>query len=377
MTDTVDGTNSITALKYISVVLPDVKSPFIVKIYWPGIWRDSRSPSLSISDMADRVRHNEPESHRIHRHGRSLSQVSISESDPAHTIIATTVPPLSPNTMLESAPQPSRPMSIGSIVDHNTLGDLSRLSVPIGPHGFAPELVYGAPSDDSPFYSSDSCYSPNPEYSHTRIASQSYLPRQDRQHSPSFNPHMGPCYQPALYSTSTLPAWYETETSLPPQEPQGTDHFEGSFLQSVGTPHLARPPNEQAAYPFLGSSVPIPLSDLDRYEWGALRGLFPTAAGVKLDGHGVVESDMGKLNDYLDCYWQHFHPLFPVIHRPTFLASTPPPLLAAAMIAIGAQFSTRPHSKSYSTFMHEACMRLLSTVSPPLAQSEFDLCLHL
>ncbi len=329
------------------------------------------SPGLSISDFADSSRHNDPESLGHYRDERSLSQVSMAESNPAHTIVATTVPPLSPN-MLEPATQQSSAMSIYSIVDHNTPRgfvhppmDTFNDHAPIGPYGFPPELVYGANSDESAIYSSDSCYSPNPEYSHAQIARQSYLPRQDRQQSPSFTPHMGPCYQPPLYTTSTLPAWYDTETSLPPQELQGTDHFEGSFLQSVGTPHLARPPNARAAYSFLGSSVPIPLSDLDAYEWGALRGLFPTAAGVKLDKPGVVESDVGKLNDYLDCYWQHFHPLFPVIHRPTFLASTPPPLLAAAIIAIGAQFSSRPHSKSYSTFMHEACIKLLSTVSPP------------
>jgi len=310
------------------------------------------------------------------------------ESDPAHNIIATTVPPLSPNTMLESATQSSSAMSIYSIVDHNTppgfvtqpmgtLNDLSQLAVPSGPHGFAPDLIYGATSDESLFYSSDSCYSPNSEYSQARIAGQSYLPRHDRQQSPSFTPYIGPCYQPPLYSTSTLPAWCETETSLPPQELHGTGHFEGNFLQSVGTPHLARPSNEQATYSLLGSSVPIPLSGLDGYEWSALRGLFPTAAGVNLDRHGMVEGDTGKLNDYLDCYWRHFHPLFPVIHRPTFLGSTPPPLLAAAMIAIGAQFSTRPHSKSYSTFMHEACMKLLSTVGPPSHPSETPLLLTL
>lgn len=50
---TVDGTNSTIALNYISVGLLVAKSPFIVKIYWPGIWRDSMSPGLSISDFAD------------------------------------------------------------------------------------------------------------------------------------------------------------------------------------------------------------------------------------------------------------------------------------------------------------------------------------
>ena len=302
----------------------------------------------------------------------------MAESDVGHTVISTAVPPLSHNTMLGSATQPSSTMSIYSIVDHNTppgfvtqsmgtLNDLSQLAVPAGPHGFAPDLVYGPTSDDSPFYSSDSCYSPNPEYSRTRITGQSYLPGHDRQHSPSLASYMGPCYQQPLYTTSTLPAWCETETSLPPQELHGTDHFEGSFLQPVGTPHLIHPPTEHATHPFLGFSIPIPLSDLDGYEWSALRGLFPTRAGVKLDRHGMVDGDAGNLNDYLDSYWQHFHPLFPIVHRPTFLAGTPAPLLAAAMIAIGAQFSTRPHSKSYSTFMHEACMKLLSTVGSPLS----------
>jgi len=168
------------------------------------------------------------------------------------------VPSLSLNTVLEPATQQSSAMSIYSSVDHNTppgfinqpmntFNDLSQLTASIRPPGFAPELDYWAPSDESLIYSSNSCYSPNPEYSHTQIAGQSYLLRHDSQPSQSLTPHMGPCYQPPLYTTLTLPAWYDTETSLPPQELQGTDHFEGSFLQSVGTPHLACPSTHSAS----------------------------------------------------------------------------------------------------------------------------------
>lgn len=211
-------------------------------------------PRLPLFGVADRLRHNDLES-RDYRQGRSLSQVSMAESmETAPTIMTTTVSPLSPNSMLETATQPSSAMSIYSIVDQNRsagfvnqpMGTLSQLPVPTGPHGFTPDLVYGATtSDDSLFYSSDSCYSPNPDYPHAGIARQPYLPRHDRQQSPSLTPYMGPCYQPPLYSTSTLPAWCEAETSLPPQQLHGTDNFEGSFLQSVGTPHLARPSNER------------------------------------------------------------------------------------------------------------------------------------
>ncbi len=78
-------------------------------------------------------------------------------------------------------------MSIYSIVDPttphgfvsqsmDTFNDPSQLAVPAGPCGFPPDLVYGAStSDDSPFYSSDSCYSLDREYP---PASQSYFPMQ-------------------------------------------------------------------------------------------------------------------------------------------------------------------------------------------------------
>jgi len=185
------------------------------------------SPGLSISDFADSSRHNDPESLGHYRHEPSLSQVSMAESNPAHTIVATTVPPLSPN-MLEPATQQSSAMSIYSIVDHNTPRgfvhppmDTFNDHAPIGPYGFPPELVYGANSDESAIYSSDSCYSPNPEYSHARIAGQSYQLRHNSQHSQSLTPYMGPGYKSPLYLTSTLPAWCETETS--PNEDSGTN----------------------------------------------------------------------------------------------------------------------------------------------------------
>ena len=293
--------------------------------------------------------------------------------DPA-TVIATTV---SPTAILDSNTQPSSAMSIYSIVDTTPSGfvtqpmgpfnDLAQIPVPSGPHGFAPDLVYGAAStsDESTIYSDDSCYSPNTDYSRAHIASQPYLPAHDRQHSPALTSLMDPYYQlkSPLYSTSTLPTWCDAETGQPPQELAGTQHLEGAFLQPVGTPLLGCPPNELLADAFLDCSIPIPLSDLDGYEWSALRRVFPTGAGATLDKHGMVVGDVRNISEYLNCYWQHFDPLWPIVHRSTFLASTPAPLLAAVMVAIGAQFSSRPLSKGYSTSMYEACMKLLSTVS--------------
>lgn len=290
------------------------------------------------------------------------------------------MPPMSQTAMLEAVTQSSSAMSISSVVTPSTpqgyvphsggaFDHVAYPVVPTGPHGF-PELLYNAPSsDDSLFSSSDSCYSPNSEYPRAHIAGQPYLPMHQRQRSSSITSLVDPYFQPQmmktpLCSTSTLPTWTEIETSLPPQELVGANQFEGAFLQPVGTPHLGRPLNERWAHSFLGTSHPIPLSELDGHEWAALRRVLFTAAGVAVDRSGVVDASTLNIEDYLDCYWRHFSPLFPVIHRPTFCVNTPPPpLLSAAMVAIGAQFSTRPQAKNYSTFMHEACMKLLTTVS--------------
>ncbi len=300
---------------------------------------------------------------------------------------ATSVPPAQMG-MLDPVSQGLGTMSIQSIVDQNSQSnfvsqqmghsyDYSQSPVPVTPRYYAPELVYGnSTSDESPLYSSDSCYSPNPaEYPRPHIAGQSYLPSHEQQHSPSLMPFEPYNYQikSPLCSTATLPAW--TENSLPPQDLASSEQFEGPFLQPVGTPHLARPDDEHVAHSFL-DSIPIPLSDLDRYEWCSIRGVFSKPAGGGVAKHGVLVGNLEKLKDYLDCYWLHFHPVFPIIHRPTFLRTVPPPLMAAAMISIGAQFSTQPHSKSYSTLMHEACLRLLPTVSTSFGcQPPFTMCL--
>lgn len=69
--------------------------------------------------------------------------------------------------------------------------------------------------------------------------------------------------------------------------------------------------------------------------------------------------DTLKWQDCLECYWQHFHPLFPILHRPTFFATKPSPLMSGAMVAIGSQYDTRPNAKEYSLALLEACLKLL------------------
>lgn len=68
---------------------------------------------------------------------------------------------------------------------------------------------------------------------------------------------------------------------------------------------------------------------------------------------------------YLEHYWQHFHPAFPVVHRASFHLDpeAQAPLLRAAMMAVGAQYSDAPNSQVDSLSLHERCVKVLSQVN--------------
>lgn len=67
-----------------------------------------------------------------------------------------------------------------------------------------------------------------------------------------------------------------------------------------------------------------------------------------------------RWQDCLECYWKYFHPTCPIIHKPTFFATNPAPLLAGIMVAIGSAYDTRADAKVYSTTLLETATRLVS-----------------
>lgn len=80
-------------------------------------------------------------------------------------------------------------------------------------------------------------------------------------------------------------------------------------------------------------------------------------------GQGNLLGAENKFKHYLDSYWQHFHPFFPIVQHSTLISTPPPPLLALLMVVIGAQFSNFSESRNYSAFLYESCVGFLSTVS--------------
>ncbi|KAK2861218.1 hypothetical protein FQN49_004429 [Arthroderma sp. PD_2] len=99
---------------------------------------------------------------------------------------------------------------------------------------------------------------------------------------------------------------------------------------------------------------------LDGDEWLPLRRELTSSIGIVSANSGMGIIDPARWHDCLELYWRHFHPQFPIIHRPSFFTDRPNPLLVGTVVAIGSQYDTRSDSSIYSLVLLEACQTLLS-----------------
>lgn len=64
---------------------------------------------------------------------------------------------------------------------------------------------------------------------------------------------------------------------------------------------------------------------------------------------------------YLKTYWISVHPLFPVVHRPTFDFNATSPLLTSAMLALGAHMLRSPDDIESARVIHEKAQKVLKS----------------
>ncbi|PGG95344.1 hypothetical protein AJ79_10108 [Helicocarpus griseus UAMH5409] len=248
-------------------------------------------------------------------------------------------------------------MSIGSLVQpraQHHLGNGYGLPVWGGPDR---DLVRGEiypelpqiNTDDAMMYSSPGS-SRSPSSDVPPFQFPQHTPIMDQSYSESF-------YHPQVSAspltlTSSVSDWTPVEGATAPQMLPVS--LEGDILQTVAL------------------SVPIPFSGLDGDEWYAMRRELASAPGVVSGTDGMEIIDTAKWQDCFQCYWKHFHPLFPIVHRPTFFSTKPSPLMSGAMVAIGSQYDTRPNAKEYSLALLEACLNLLTKRNPITIRSRIS-----
>ena len=143
------------------------------------------------------------------------------------------------------------------------------------------------------------------------------------------------------------------------EPPPGTGPGFTSSLVSSPSPMHAIP---AVLSPELGGSgfdsIPYPLP------WAGYRDGYGS-----LDIEGALErQQLGEMlnlktkQNYVQAYWKHFHPLFPILHRQTYQQHRLSPLLTAAVMAVGAQYTHKPFAKTDSRILHQKCQELIAKV---------------
>jgi len=62
---------------------------------------------------------------------------------------------------------------------------------------------------------------------------------------------------------------------------------------------------------------------------------------------------------YLDAYWRSVHPIWPIIHRPTFDVSYTSPLLRSAMLTMGACLTGDQVDAANACILHKRCLKVI------------------
>lgn len=237
-------------------------------------------------------------------------------------------------------------LSIGSLVHpHSEYQRFNNLATPTS-YGYRPPVPFnGFISSDDSYYTPDGSLSPASEpynkYAHRQsISSSSSVGAFD--HSQA-SPHV-----------NGVQGW--VPSSAPPNTM--TNMFEDAAYMNVRILTRSFCTLTEADQSGAGTSILIPLTNLDGTEFEVIRRELSSAPGIIPVSHGGTVPDAIRW-DCLEHYWQNFHPFFPIIHRPTFLPTKPSPLLASAMVAIGSQFDHRSDAKRYSLVLLEVATKLL------------------
>ncbi|TVY56525.1 Zinc finger protein klf1 [Lachnellula cervina] len=160
---------------------------------------------------------------------------------------------------------------------------------------------------------------------------------------------------------------YETSYTSPRMTPPSRNQLLGvpssyggyTYMESVGTPALSTY-NKPIAQ--LSSASPSRVSNAGLASINAPRA--KTQLG-RINANSTIITNyqaQPHLDTYLISYWQHFHSLFPIVHRPTFISNEDNHLLTSAMAAIGSQYQNTPEARTAGSELNELCRK------------SFDLC---
>ncbi|GME33278.1 Zinc finger C2H2-type protein [Neofusicoccum parvum] len=337
---------------------------------WPGCGK-----SFHRTDLLERhrERHQDPSQHDDDETRRSsvasqssyMSGGAVTPAPPASQPVARPVEAQS-YPVASSGIEPAMPASTSSAPNmkpYHTTHSYARTGVPVG--------VEDVSHAGSMF--NDYRWSPPPEYP---VPSSDYTSPGHISQYPDFSyvPHPYPAYRPrTLSNASFIEAWTQPAAPRSPASAASTqpfywldvdraDQHHTSFSGSSGVAsyatsdtsiyNYATDHHQMHAPSYFSTSTTASYRSFDDLDTEEYRLLFPPQP------LGIPSIDPQQMNDHLDKYWQAFHPHFPIKHRPTF--DSEKPLCLAAMLAVGAQYSSVVGARAESRALHEKCLKALA-----------------
>lgn len=217
-------------------------------------------------------------------------------------------------------------------------------------------ITWTDPFDHSPHYTSSSSEYPSPipsgpDFSSNMFANPPYGPGPNRTRNSSNASYTEPAWaypsrSPTSAASTMAYTWNSNEKSPAPSHPvyMHTSYPMTSMPMSAGVDPMTG----------FGHFGPKTMAQRDEEEQAFLFPEQPYGMGQLVHTYPSEQ--------FLNNYWRFFHAAYPVVHRATFESINQPPMLHAAMIAIGGQYSDDASSKRKSRILHDRCMRLLDKV---------------
>ncbi|KAF2439520.1 hypothetical protein P171DRAFT_369956 [Karstenula rhodostoma CBS 690.94] len=226
------------------------------------------------------------------------------------------------------------------------------VSVPVD-GGMQNGITWTDPFGHSPHYTSSSSDYPSPIPSGQDYASNMFA-----------NPPYGP--GPNRTRNSSNASYTEAPWGYPSRSPtSATSTMAYTWNSNEKSPVPSHPVYMHTSYPMTSMPMPAGVDPMTGF------GHFGPKTMVQRDEEEQTflfpeqPYGMGQLvhtypfEQYLNNYWRFFHAAYPLVHRATFESIGQPPMLHAAMIAIGGQYSDDASVKRKSRILHDRCMRLL------------------
>ncbi|KAF2273075.1 uncharacterized protein EI97DRAFT_461334 [Westerdykella ornata] len=278
------------------------------------------------------------------------SEPQVTASVPITTPIVTSFPPQPtsyyPQTVspLPEATTPPSHMKQRPYVSRQTT-----VTIPVQVDELGTSIPWADPFTQSPNYSSSSGYaSPIPGTSDytNMFANPPYGPGSSRTRTSSnasfVEPWGYPSHSPASATSTMAYVWPSSDKPVSASHP---------YINATSYPAATMP---MAGGDPMGEYAQFGPKSMAQWDEEEQAHLFPEQSF----GMGQLANTF-PFEQYLDNYWRLLHPSFPVVHRPTFARLNDSPMLRAAMIAIGAQYSSEPSAKRRARILHDRCLKLL------------------